>query len=85
VKAVKKLNKLSYKEQRELDGLPAEIEVMEEEKGAIEARFCEPDYFSSDAEGFQKDQKRLHELESKLGLAYERWEALEAKQESLAG
>ena len=85
MKAVKKLNKLSYKEQRELDGLPAEIEVMEEEKGAIEARFCEPDYFSSDAEGFQKDQKRLHELESKLGLAYERWEALEAKQESLAG
>lgn len=85
VKAMKKLNKLSYKEQRELDGLPADIEMMEEEKGAIEARFCEPDYFSSDAEGFQKDQKRLHELESKLGLAYERWEELEAKQEILAG
>jgi len=58
---------------------------METEKGVIEVRFCEPDYFSSDAEGFQKDQTRLNELESKLELAYARWEELEAKQDELAG
>jgi len=84
-KAVKKLNKLSYKEQCELDSLPLEIESMEEEKGQIEVRFCEPDYFSSDAEGFQNDQKRLHELDAKLEAAYARWEMLEARQEELAG
>ncbi|NWF39604.1 ATP-binding cassette domain-containing protein [Mariprofundus sp. NF] len=84
-KAVKKLTKLSYKEQRELDGLPLEIEAMEDEKGQIEVRFCEPDYFSSDAEGFQKDQKRLHELDCALKAAYALWEELEARQEELAG
>jgi len=85
VKTVKQANKLSYKEQRELDGLPLEIEAMESEKGEIEARFCEPDYFSRDAEAFQNDQKQLHALESKLEAAYARWEELEARQEELAG
>ena len=85
VKTVKQANKLPYKEQRELDGLPLEIEAMESEKGEIEARFCEPDYFSRDAEAFQNDQKQLHALESKLEAAYARWEELEARQEELAG
>lgn len=84
-RAEKKANKLSYKEQRELDSLPADIETMEEEKSAIEERFCDPDYFNRDAEGFQKDQKRLDELGNQLATAYERWEALEEKSLSLAG
>jgi len=83
-KEAKKPGKLSYNEQRELDGLPAAIESMEEEKAAIEERFCDPDYFSRDAAGFQQDQQRLGELEVKLAEAYGRWEALEAKQAELA-
>jgi len=80
----KKQNKLSYKDQKELDELPGRIEALEMEKSEIEERFCDPDYFSSDAEGFQKDQKRLAEVESELANAYERWEALETLQEELA-
>lgn len=78
-------NKLSYNEQRELSLLPEKIEAMEAEKASIEERFCEPDYFSRDAAAFQKDQQRLSVLEAELAKAYERWEAIEAKQEALIG
>ena len=84
LKAAKKQTKLSYKEQRRLESLPAEIEAMEEEKAAIEARFCQPDYFTADAEAFQQDQQRLNELEALLESAYDDWQALEAKQETLS-
>jgi len=69
--------KLSYKDQRELDAFPTKIEAMESEKAEIEARFCDPDYFSNDAEGYQRDQQRLAELEDELSNAYARWEELE--------
>ena len=76
----KKAHKLSYKEQRELDDLPAQIEAWEKEKAEIEARFCDADYFTKNPEGFQSDQKLLDTLSTKLEQAYARWEALEEKQ-----
>ncbi|MDX8407438.1 MAG: ATP-binding cassette domain-containing protein, partial [Mariprofundaceae bacterium] len=84
-KAVKPARKLSYNEQRELNEWPARIESLEAERGQIEARFCDPDYFSRDAEAYQKDQQRMADLESELARAYERWEELEAKQEQMLG
>ncbi|MFQ5518998.1 MAG: ATP-binding cassette domain-containing protein [Mariprofundus sp.] len=84
-KPPKKATKLSYKEQSQLEALPAQIETMEAEQAAIEARFCDPDYFTADAAGYQKDQLRLAELEGLLENAYENWQALEARQEELAG
>jgi len=81
----KKQTKLSYKDQKELDELPGHIETLETEKVEIEERFCDPDYFTNDAEGFQCDQRRLAEVESELAAAYERWEALETLQAELAG
>lgn len=80
---VKKVTKLSYKEQRELDALPLSIEEMEAEKGEVEIRFCDPDYFSTDPERFRSDQIRLQVLETELEAAYARWEALESKQAEL--
>jgi len=76
--------KLSYKEQSELDSLPLKIEEMETEKAEIEVRFCDSDYFSANPEAFQVDQTRLSELESKLETVYNRWEEIEAKQETLS-
>ncbi|MDQ6987513.1 MAG: ATP-binding cassette domain-containing protein [Mariprofundaceae bacterium] len=81
----KKQAKLSYNDQRELDALPGKIEMMEEEKAAIEARFCEVDYFTRDPESFQADQQRLAELEAEISAVYARWEGLEARQEAMAG
>jgi ATP-binding cassette subfamily F protein uup len=78
----KTINKLAYKEQKELDDLPAKIEAWEEEKETIETHFCDADYFSNDPDSFQKDQKHLAELEKNLKQAYARWETLEEKQAS---
>jgi len=83
-KPARKQTKLSYKEQQELEILPAKIETLEKEKTAIEARFCHPDYFTADAKAYVKDQQRLDELEQLLEAAYERWQELEAMQEALA-
>ena len=80
----RKATKLSYKEQTELDALPLEIEAMEEEKAAIEARFCTPDYFTANPAAFQADQQRLSELEAALEMAYQRWETIEARQAALS-
>ncbi len=76
--------KLSYNDQRELDGLPEVIERLESDKAGIEARFCDPDCFQRDADAFQKDQQRLKELEQELKAAYARWEELESIREQLA-
>ncbi|HXH65022.1 MAG TPA: ATP-binding cassette domain-containing protein, partial [Mariprofundaceae bacterium] len=84
VRTNKPATKLSYKEQRELDALPERIEALESEKAAIEARFCDPEYFARDADGFMVDQQRLAGLEGELSGAYARWEELETKQEALA-
>jgi len=81
----KKQTKLTYREQQELDALPDRIEAMEAEKGEIESRFCDPDYFGRDGAAFQKDRQRLQALEDELAGAYASWEALEAKKETLAG
>jgi len=83
-KVNKKATKLSYKEQRELDVLPASIEKLEEEKTSIEANFCDSDYFTSQPKAYQSDQQRLAELQAELTTAYARWEELEAKQEAMA-
>ncbi|MDX8386990.1 MAG: ATP-binding cassette domain-containing protein [Ghiorsea sp.] len=81
-KTVKNIKKLAYKDQKELDDLPALIENTETEKSDIEARFCDADYFTNEPDKFQNDQKRLDILNKTLENAYTRWEELEAKQES---
>lgn len=78
------VTKLTYNEQRELDGLPEAIERMESEKSEIEARFCDTGYFQRDAAAFQKDHQRLKEMEQELRSTYVRWEELEAMREQLA-
>ncbi|MDQ6967026.1 MAG: ATP-binding cassette domain-containing protein, partial [Mariprofundaceae bacterium] len=83
-KPVKKANKLGYKEQRELDSLPALIEKTEEEKAGIETRFCDVDYFSNDPKAFQQDQQRLAAIEAELVTGYARWEELVTMQEALS-
>ena len=84
VQATKPTKKLSYHEQRELTALPERIEALEAEKAAIEGRFCDPEYFGRDADGFMADQQRLDAIEAELAEAYARWEELEAKAEALA-
>ena len=69
--------KRSFKEQRELDGLPAMIETLEGEIATLHATFAQPDYYRQPGEILAADQARLRDLEARLAAAFTRWEALE--------
>ena len=69
--------KLSFKEQRELDSLPALIETLEAEIGGLHAAMAGPDYYRQPGELLARDQARLSDLEGRLAAAFARWEALE--------
>ena len=69
--------KLSYKEARELEELPARIESLETEQQEIGAALCDPETLR-DGERVRELQTRLEAVEAELARAYERWEALES-------
>jgi ATP-binding cassette subfamily F protein uup len=69
--------RLSYKEQRELDGLPQEIEALEQEQTDITARMASADYHRQGGEKIREDRRRLDEIETLLLDKFARWEALE--------
>jgi ATP-binding cassette subfamily F protein uup len=76
--------KLSFKEQRELDSLPKEIEVLEQEQTSLTARMSAPDYHRQGAEQRRTDSKRLEEIEALLTTKFARWEALEEQRGRVA-
>ncbi|MDX8377750.1 MAG: ATP-binding cassette domain-containing protein [Mariprofundales bacterium] len=82
IKTPKKINKLSYKETRELELLPVQIEAWEEEQHKISAWFCQENIYAIEAEKCRAHEKRLRELEPLLEVAYSRWEALEQRLET---
>jgi ATP-binding cassette subfamily F protein uup len=76
--------KLSFKEQRELDALPKEIEALEGEQTVLTARMSAPDYHRQGSEQRKTDGKRLEEIESLLTTKFARWEALEEQRGRVA-
>jgi len=75
--------KLSYKDQRELDRLPAEIEELETRVEALQARVAAPDYYSQDTDAVQAGLRELGDAEALLESRIERWGELESLRESL--
>jgi ABC transport system ATP-binding/permease protein len=69
--------KLSYKESRELEALPAEIEALEAEQKSLFARMHDPEYYRQPPETLRADQARSAEIETLLMQKLERWHALE--------
>ena len=70
--------KLSYKEQRELDALPALIEQLETEQAKLVEQMSGADFFQQDKTAVARVQSRMSDLESELAKAYERWELLDS-------
>lgn len=69
--------KLSYKEQRELDELPAKMEALEAEMESLQAEVNSADFFSKDPSYTQAQLQKLADAEMALEAAFERWEVLE--------
>ena len=71
--------KLSYKETRELEQLPAQIEALEAEQRELTARMSSGDYHKQGAARIKADRLHSEKIEVGLASAYERWAALDAK------
>ena len=71
--------KLSYKEQRELEALPARIEALEAEQAQIGARLASSELYVKEPQAVPALQARHAEIEDELMAALERWEALGAR------
>ena len=75
--------KLSYKEMRDLDALPAKIAALEAEQKILEAKLADPaTYARTDAAAVAEAAKlkqRFDAIEAEMLDALERWDALEKK------
>ena len=79
----KKSTKLSYKDQRELDQLPTEIESLEASIAEIQNTIAGPDFYSQDQQTVQATLQELARNEALLISRVERWSELEILQASL--
>jgi ATP-binding cassette subfamily F protein uup len=71
--------KLSYKEAKELQGLPDRISALEAEQAGLQGKLADPAFFrQSPAEGRQL-QARLTALIGEIAAAMSRWEELEGR------
>jgi ATP-binding cassette subfamily F protein uup len=70
--------KLSYKEQRELEQLPAQIEALEAEQQAIRDELADGSLYARDGARAAALHTRDGEIEDLLMQALERWELLSA-------
>ena len=69
--------KLSYKDARELEQLPARIEALETELARMAAAMHEPAFYQRDAAAIGADNAALERLQGELDAAYGRWAELE--------
>ncbi|MND86432.1 ABC transporter ATP-binding protein uup [compost metagenome] len=75
--AVPKKAKLSYKDQRALEQLPAEMEALETEQASLNEKLADGSLFVSDADAAAKTSARLAEIDELLLEKLERWEELD--------
>ncbi len=69
--------KLSYKDARELEGLPARIEALETEIAARTQAMQDPEFFRQDNAAIVVANAALANLQAQIDAAYLRWQALD--------
>jgi ATP-binding cassette subfamily F protein uup len=78
----KRVSKLSYNLQRELEALPQHIERLEQEVSDLQAQIASPDFFSQSHETTQAVLAAMAAAEQAQEQAFARWEELEALKNS---
>jgi ATP-binding cassette subfamily F protein uup len=73
-----KPRKLSFKDQRELDSLPAQIEQLEKEQARLAAIMSNADFFKADFAEVQRVTDELAAVDAKLEAVFARWSELES-------
>ncbi|MBQ7695801.1 MAG: hypothetical protein IJT50_11845 [Lentisphaeria bacterium] len=77
--APKTKNKLTWKEERELEGMESAIEEAEKKVAEYEALFSSPDFFSAHGAETLKLRGEFEEAQKRVARLYARWEELEKK------
>ena len=73
--------KLSYRERRELDELPARIEALEAEQRTLGTTIADPEFYRKPAAVIAAALDRTQAIEHELGDLYARWDALDSRGE----
>nr|WP_228030412.1 hypothetical protein [Gimesia benthica] len=71
--------KLSYKEERELEQIPQQIEALEQEQTELQSAMSDPDFFKQSNDVITDASNRLQTIQSELERLLERWEELESR------
>ena len=74
--AAKPKAKLSYKEQRELDELPAKMAALEAEHKTLEAALASTELYAQGKQKIAETQARFAQIDEQLLAMLERWEEL---------
>ena len=69
--------KLSYREQRELDALPARIEELELNIAGLHDEMAKPEFYKRPVDELAATQAKLRSLDAELEAAFTRWQELE--------
>jgi ATP-binding cassette subfamily F protein uup len=76
LRASESARKLSFKERRELEAMPARIEDLESRIGQVHEAMSAPSFYKQDKDEIARAKTTLESLESELATAYERWHEL---------
>jgi ATP-binding cassette subfamily F protein uup len=74
----KSVRKLTNKEQRELDALPAQIDALEAGQAELGAKLADPVFYQRERSAAAQVKARLDELDRQHAAALARWEELES-------
>lgn len=71
--------KLSFKEQKELEALPEQIEQLEAELAQVNQTLADPNFYRDHTADIKPLQLRLTQIEAEIETKMARWEALDSK------
>jgi ATP-binding cassette subfamily F protein uup len=81
IEKIKKITKLSYKEQRALNALPDEIKQLEIEKNTLEEKISLSSFYAQDKKTIQSTMEELNLLTQKIETKTDVWSDLIEKEE----
>jgi len=74
--------KLTFKEGKELEALPARIEGLEQEQKRLYEQMADPEFYRGERETISRARARIDELGQELEEVYGRWQELESIKEA---
>lgn len=79
IEKTKKVAKLSFKEERELEQIPQLISDLEQEQAQLQAKMSSPEFFKQSNEVISESSTRVEVIQQELESLLVRWEELESR------